>query len=50
LLGGAVFMVVQAEAVFGYARATADALHEPQRYVDAVMRARTVPSPTGGMP
>jgi multicomponent K+:H+ antiporter subunit D len=50
LLGGAVFMVVQAEAVFGYARATADALHEPQRYVDAVMRARTVPSLTGGMP
>jgi hypothetical protein len=40
-------MVAQAEAAFGYARATADALHEPQRYIDAVMDARTVRSPHG---
>jgi len=47
LLGAAVLMVAQAEAAFGYARATADALHEPQRYIDAVMDARTVRSPHG---
>jgi len=47
LLGAAVVMVAQAEAAFGYARATADALHEPQRYIDAVMDARTVRSPHG---
>ncbi len=47
LLGAAVLLVAQAEAAFGYARATADALHEPQRYIDAVMDARTVRSPHG---
>ena len=38
-------MVSQAETVLGYTRATADALHEPQRYIDAVRGAQTVPHP-----
>jgi multicomponent K+:H+ antiporter subunit D len=51
LLGAALLMVGQAEAVLGYTRATADALHEPQRYIDAVMGTRTVPKAApGGSP
>jgi multicomponent K+:H+ antiporter subunit D len=49
LLGAALLMVGQAEAVLGYTRATADALHEPQRYIDAVMGTRTVPKPVKGV-
>lgn len=48
LLGAVVFMVVRADATYRYASATADALHQPQRYIDAVMGARTVPAPKGG--
>ncbi len=40
LIGAALMLVAQAEAVLGYARATADALHAPALYVDAVMGAR----------
>jgi multicomponent K+:H+ antiporter subunit D len=36
LLGALVVLVVQAEPALRYARATADALHEPARYVAAV--------------
>jgi len=45
LLGAAMLMVAQAEAVLGYTRATADLLHEPQHYIDAVFSTRTVPNP-----
>ncbi len=42
LLAASVLLVVHAEAALRYTRATADALHEPARYIDAVMGARTV--------
>jgi len=45
LLLASLLMVSQAETVLGYTRATADALHEPQRYIDAVRGAMTVPHP-----
>ncbi|MBL0919862.1 MAG: monovalent cation/H+ antiporter subunit D [Hydrogenophaga sp.] len=48
LLGASVFMVAQAETVLSYARATADTLHEPQHYINAVMGTRTVPNPVKG--
>lgn len=41
-------LVWQAEAVLGYMRETADALHAPGHYIDAVQGARPVPS--GGRP
>jgi multicomponent K+:H+ antiporter subunit D len=52
LLLASLLMVSQAETVLGYTRATADALHEPQRYIDAVRGAMTVPHPVvrGGTP
>ncbi|NIM40304.1 MAG: monovalent cation/H+ antiporter subunit D [Hydrogenophaga sp.] len=52
LLLASLTMVSQAETVLGYTRATADALHEPQRYIDAVRGATTVPHPAvrGGTP
>lgn len=40
LLAATVVIVLQGEALLGYARATADALHEPQRYIEAVTNAR----------
>ena len=39
-------MTVRAEAVMRYTRATAAALYEPRLYIDAVMSARPVPTPT----
>ena len=42
LLAAAVWMVAQGEGVFAYVRATADTLHQPALYIDAVMRARPV--------
>src|SRR5690606_25330898 len=45
LLGAALFMVSQAESVLGYTQATADLLHEPQRYIEAVLGARPPPHP-----
>jgi len=54
LLAAAVAMVLHAEPVLAYARATADALHEPSRYIDAVLSARPVlrsgVAPAGGPP
>lgn len=47
LLGAAIGMVVMAEPVLGYTRAAAEALHDPVRYIDAVMGAR-VRSPGAG--
>ncbi len=42
LLALALAMVLQAEAVLGYARAAAEALHAPDLYIQAVMRAQPV--------
>ena len=46
LLMALLAMVWQAEAVLGYTRATAEALHTPNRYIDAVMDTLPVPNPT----
>jgi len=42
LLAGCLLLVLGAESALGYARATADALHQPQRYIDAVLGTRPV--------
>jgi multicomponent K+:H+ antiporter subunit D len=47
LLGAAVLMVVQAEPVLAYTRAAAQALHAPDRYIEAVLHARPVVPPAG---
>jgi len=49
LLAATVALVLQADAVLAYTRATADALHEPTRYMQAVMSARPLPQPTLGV-
>jgi multicomponent K+:H+ antiporter subunit D len=45
LVGASVLLVSQAESVLSYTRATADALHERSRYIDAVMNTRPVVRP-----
>ena len=52
LLTACVALTVHAEALTGYARTTAGALHQPQAYVDAVFSARPLPGPTrpGALP
>ena len=42
LLAACVLLVLRGEPALTYARATADALHQPQRYIDAVLGARPV--------
>ncbi len=42
LLGACVMLSVCGEPVLSYMRETADALHQPQNYIDAVMAARPV--------
>ena len=42
LLSACLLLVVRGETALTYMRATADALHEPQLYIDAVFRARPV--------
>jgi multicomponent K+:H+ antiporter subunit D len=37
-------LTVRADPVMRYAQATADALHDPARYIEAVMSAKPVPS------
>jgi multicomponent K+:H+ antiporter subunit D len=44
LLGACVMLTVRADPVMRYAQATADALHDPARYIEAVMSAKPVPS------
>ena len=46
LLAAGVILVLQGEAAFAYAHATAEALHAPADYVQAVMSARPLPQPT----
>jgi multicomponent K+:H+ antiporter subunit D len=41
-----VALTLQAEAVMQYTRATAAALYQPQHYMDAVLSARPLPTPT----
>ena len=43
LLGACLLLVVGGEPVLAYARATADTLHQPQHYIDAVFGARPLP-------
>ncbi len=50
LLGGCMLLALRGEPVLRYLRATADTLHEPQRYIGAVLAAGTVPVPEGGRP
>ena len=45
LLAAAVALVVHGEAALAYTRATAEALHTPDRYVQAVLSARPLPPP-----
>ena len=40
LLAASMLLVLRGEPVLRYARATADALHQPERYINAVMSAR----------
>jgi multicomponent K+:H+ antiporter subunit D len=42
LLGACVLLTVRAEPVLAYMRATAESLHQRQRYIDAVLAARSV--------
>ena len=46
LLGAALLLVSHGEAALRYARDTADALHQPSRYIDAVLRARPIVRPS----
>ncbi len=50
LLAATVALVLQADAALAYTRATAEMLHEPTRYMQAVMSARPLPQPTLGVP
>jgi len=45
LLTAALALVIHAEQALAYTRATADALHRPALYIDAVLAARPVPPP-----
>ena len=45
LLGACVLLALRGEPALAYLQATADALHEPQRYIDAVLAARPVSGP-----
>jgi multicomponent K+:H+ antiporter subunit D len=50
LLATGVWMVAQGENVLAYARATAETLHRPALYIDAVMAARPVQRLPAGAP
>ena len=50
LLTGCALLTWQAGAVMRYTQATADALHAPSTYVQAVMSARPIPNPPGTAP
>jgi len=49
LLAATMALVLHGDAVLAYTRATADMLHEPARYMQAVMSARPLPQPTLGV-
>ena len=50
LLGACIALTVQAPTVMDYANSTAQALHTPASYVQAVLSARPVPNPTRAAP
>lgn len=50
LLAGSMMLVVWGEPALRYARDTADALHNPERYIRAVMSARPLSPQTGDGP
>lgn len=50
LLAGSMMLVVWGEPALRYARDTADALHNPERYIRAVMSARTLSPQPGEAP
>ena len=50
LLGACVLLTLRGETLLDYLRATADTLHQPQRYIDAVLAAQPVPQPDKGRP
>ena len=43
-------LVMQGEPVLDYLRDTADTLHRPERYIDAVLATRPVANTTAGRP
>ncbi|MEG2393234.1 MAG: cation:proton antiporter, partial [Pseudomonas sp.] len=45
LLGLSIVLTFKAEPLMRYTQATADALNNPQQYVNAVLGTRAVPSP-----
>ena len=45
LLGLSIVLTFKAEPLLRYTQATADALNNPQQYVNAVLGTRAVPSP-----
>lgn len=45
LLVACMVLAARGEQVLRFARAAADSLHAPQRYIDAVLKARPVPAP-----
>jgi multicomponent K+:H+ antiporter subunit D len=47
LLGAALWLVAMAEPALVYTRAAADALHAPERYIEAVLGARPLPAAQG---
>ncbi len=44
------WLALRADVVFGYTRATADLVHAPRQYIDAVFAARPVPAPAAARP
>lgn len=46
LLGLCILLTIKGDALLRYTTATAEALHQPQRYIDAVLRANPQPGPT----
>lgn len=45
MLGACILLALRGEPALAYLRATSDALHQPQRYIDAVVAAQPVPGP-----
>jgi multicomponent K+:H+ antiporter subunit D len=44
------WLALRADVVFGYTRATAELVHAPRQYIDAVFAARPVPAPAAARP
>ena len=44
------WLALRADVAFSYTRATAELVHAPRQYIEAVFAARPVPSPTAARP